>query len=62
MKFILIAFSAFIGAAAIAQETSTSKLDSVINANVTNDTPGLFVGVVMNGEIIYEGYGIRFLF
>ena len=32
------------------------EIDSIINKSVENDHPGLGVGIVKNGEVIYEQY------
>lgn len=35
----------------------TSQIDSILESEISQNDPGLFIGVVQNGEIIYEGYG-----
>lgn len=38
------------------QELQLSKIDSIINSKVLQEDPGIAVGIIKNGEIIYENY------
>ena len=38
------------------QTTDTAKLNTIIDAKISDKDPSLFVGVVKNGEIVYERY------
>jgi len=40
----------------IAQEIHLQKIDVIVTSKVGEKDPGVFVGVVKNGTIIYEGY------
>lgn len=39
-----------------AQNQKLNKIDSIVNSKLSDNDPGLFVGVVKDGKIIYEGY------
>lgn len=56
MKFLLLSFSLFLTAGTFAQTDKSVALDSIIKSYVNDSTPGLFVGIVQNGTIVYEGY------
>ncbi len=55
MKQVLTLFLCLIVVSTNAQE-QIIKIDSLLNAKLSEHDPGLFVGVVKNGKIIYEGY------
>jgi len=38
------------------QKLPTQKLDSIINSKVKEDHPGIAVGIVQDGKIVYENY------
>ena len=55
MKNILFLFICLIGMPLCAQ-SQLKKIDSILNSKLSDDDPGLMVGVVKDGEIIYENY------
>lgn len=52
ITYILLLFSA----ALIAQNDSFQKIDSIIKSKVQEDHPGIAVGIVKDGKVIYEEY------
>ncbi len=50
---LLLLFFSFV---IIAQQQQIQRIDSIINGKLSSDDPGLFVGIVKNGKIIYEKY------
>lgn len=57
MKLFLLTASIFWTALIHAQTDHSSTIDSLIQTQVNDTTPGLFIGVVHHGKIIYEGRG-----
>ncbi len=55
MKKIIILFTFLISISIVAQN-QIKKIDSIVNSKLSDNDPGLFVGVVKSGNIIYEGY------
>ncbi|MFP2997640.1 serine hydrolase [Spongiivirga sp. MCCC 1A20706] len=39
-----------------AQKPAIAKIDSIVKSKVSSNEPGLFVGIVKDGEILYESY------
>lgn len=55
MKIIITLLTLLISISLHAQE-QVKQIDSIVNSKLSSDAPGLFVGVVKDGKIIYEGY------
>ncbi|MCD2258040.1 serine hydrolase domain-containing protein [Psychroserpens luteolus] len=55
MKKIITLFVFLISVSTYAQD-QLKKIDSIVNSKLSHTDPGLFVGVVKDGKIIYEGY------
>lgn len=56
MKTYSLFLALFISTFFIAQENNIAKIDSIIASKVKNDHPGIAVGIIKNGKIIYEKY------
>lgn len=56
MKTYSLFLALFISTFFIAQENNIAKVDSIIASKVKNDHPGIAVGIIKNGKIIYEKY------
>ncbi|MDH7447908.1 serine hydrolase domain-containing protein [Aquimarina sp. 2201CG14-23] len=55
MKKIIVPIVFLISVSLVAQK-QIQEIDSIINSKLSDDDPGLFVGVIKKGKIIYEGY------
>ncbi|WP_188373369.1 serine hydrolase domain-containing protein [Winogradskyella haliclonae] len=55
MKKLLTLFALLISIVLVAQQ-QIKQIDSIVNSKLSDNDPGLFVGVVKDGEIIYENY------
>ena len=53
MKKIITLFTFLISISTNAQE-QLKKIDSIANSKLSDNDPGLFVGVVKDGKILYE--------
>jgi len=56
MKYLLLPFLLFSTHLFFAQQVDTSKIQEIVNSKISEDAPGLMVGVVKDGNIIYESY------
>ena len=57
MKATLITTLAlFVASAVLAQDIKLQKVDSIVSSKIAESDPGLMVGIVKDGEIIYEKY------
>jgi CubicO group peptidase (beta-lactamase class C family) len=56
MKTYSLFLALFISTFFIAQENNIAKIDSIIASKVKNDHPGIAVGIIKDGKIIYEKY------
>ena len=56
MKIFISVLILFLSISSFAQQESFQKIDSIIEAKVKNDHPGIALGIVKNGEIIYTKY------
>ena len=57
MKATLIsAIALLITTLTFAQQEDLEKIDSIVNATIAETDPGLMVGIVKDGEIVYEKY------
>lgn len=56
MKTYSLFLALFISTFFIAQENNIAKVDSIIASKVKNDHPGIAVGIIKDGKIIYEKY------
>ncbi|GAB5563524.1 MAG: hypothetical protein Wins2KO_05870 [Winogradskyella sp.] len=52
LTFLVFILSLFLPA----QDYQIKKIDSIINSKITETEPGIMVGIVKNGEVIYEKY------
>ncbi|MBV7268716.1 serine hydrolase domain-containing protein [Winogradskyella luteola] len=55
MKKLISLFVFFISVSLVAQK-QVKQIDSIVNSKLSDTDPGLFVGVVKDGKIIYENY------
>ena len=61
MKKIIVLFTLFLSTLSFSQY-EIKKIDSIINSKIAENDPGLMVGVVKDGKIIYEKYrGIAYM-
>lgn len=51
-----ITLFAFIISVSLSAQEQIKKVDSIVNSKIGENDPGLFVGIVKDGKIIYEGY------
>ena len=58
VKLPLTLISCVFALALTSQNNFTKKIDSIIEASIDKNDPGMMVGVVKNGQIIYEKYYI----
>jgi len=56
MKTIVLFVALFICTFFIAQENKIAKIDSIINSKVKPNHPGIAIGIIKDGKIIYEKY------
>jgi len=56
VKLPLTLISCVFALALTSQNNFTKKIDSIIEASIDKNDPGMMVGVVKNGQIIYEKY------
>ena len=57
MKATLItALAFFLTSVVLAQDANLQKIDSIVNSKIAESDPGLMVGIVKDGKIIYEKY------
>lgn len=56
MKNVNLLLALFFTFVAISQNEKTQKIDSIITAEVKENQPGIMVGIVKDGNIIYEKY------
>lgn len=56
MKKIIALPLLLISVIVAAQNLDLKKIDSIINSKISDKEPGLFVGIVKDGEIAYENY------
>ena len=56
MKFVFILLLLMSVPLTYAQEALKEKMDSIVNSKLGDNDPGLMVGVVKDGAIIYENY------
>ena len=56
---VLVIQSAVLKGQTIDHETLEAQIDAMVPAGVNDTTPGLVVGIVKNGELIFsKGYGL----
>ena len=55
MKKLLGLLMCFVSLSTLAQK-QLQQIDSIVNSKLSDNDPGLFVGIVKDGEIIYENY------
>ena len=55
MKKIFIIITFLISVSSFAQN-QIKKIDSIVNSKIAENDPGLMVGIVKDGKIIYENY------
>ena len=61
MKILITLVALFVSTSLIAQE-KLQIIDSIVNAKIEDDDPGLMVGIVKDGNVIYEKYrGLAYL-
>ncbi|NRB60717.1 MAG: beta-lactamase family protein [Winogradskyella sp.] len=56
MKTLLTTISCFITLSIASQNNFTQNIDSIIESTIQKNDPGLMIGVVRDGQIIYEKY------
>jgi len=56
MKTLITSFVLFVTVVSFSQPKRLQKLDSIFNSKIGDKDPALFVGVVKDGEIIYQNY------
>ncbi|MEM6685240.1 MAG: serine hydrolase domain-containing protein, partial [Bacteroidota bacterium] len=56
MKNIILLLAVFYTCTAVSQNEQLKKIDAIIDAKVAETDPGIMVGIVKNGNIIYERY------
>ncbi|WP_146106226.1 serine hydrolase [Aureicoccus marinus] len=56
LQSLLIIFLGAITFISAQDKTLKERIDGLLKANIEESDAGLFIGVVQNGEIIYEGY------
>lgn len=56
LQSLLILFLGTITFISAQDKTLKERIDGLLKANIEESDAGLFIGVVQNGEIIYEGY------
>lgn len=56
MKFLFALFSTLLSMTLASQNNFTQKVDSIVNSKLSDNDPGLMVGIVKDGVIIYESY------
>ena len=56
MKTIITSIALLFSVALFGQNLPTQQLDSIINSKVKEDHPGIAVGIVKDGKIVYENY------
>ncbi|WP_298898471.1 serine hydrolase [uncultured Psychroserpens sp.] len=55
MKKTITLFALLISISLAAQQ-QIKQIDSIVNSKLTSNDPGLFVGIVQDGKIVYENY------
>ena len=56
MKKIITLSILFLSVLVNAQSIETAKIDNIVNSKIKENDPGLFVGIVKDGNIVYEKY------
>ncbi len=56
MKFVSTVLVVFCSFVLTAQEVDIQKINAIVNAKIGDEDPGLMVGVVKDGNIVYEAY------
>ncbi|MFY0629025.1 MAG: beta-lactamase family protein [Flavobacteriaceae bacterium] len=56
MKKIITLFSFLLATFISAQKIDVQKIDSIVNSKLKDNHPGIAVGIVKNGKIVYEKY------
>ena len=56
MKNCILLILLLISSISKSQELQLIKIDSIVNSKVSENEPGLMIGIVKDGEIIYENY------
>tara|TARA_R110001632_G_scaffold19898_9_gene59868 strand:- start:6586 stop:8703 length:2118 start_codon:yes stop_codon:yes gene_type:complete len=56
MRKLITLITLFIATSVFAQNIEIKKIDSIINSKIEKNDPSLFVGIVKNGNIVYEKY------
>lgn len=56
MKNCILLILLLISSISKSQEVQLIKIDSIVNSKVSENEPGLMIGIVKDGEIIYENY------
>ena len=56
MKKYFSLIGLFVSVCAFGQDNNLQTIDSIINSKLAENDPGLFVGIVYDGNIIYEKY------
>ena len=56
MKYFIAIFTLFLSVFTLAQNPDLNKIDAIVASQIGENDPGLFVGIVKDGKIIYEKY------
>ena len=56
MKKIITLITVLYSFAVYSQNEQIEKIDAIVNAKVAENHPGIMVGIVKDGNIIYERY------